>query len=150
MKKVILAMALCVLVTGCFKTVEPETPLVRDTVSNKAEGVFKGKSIAKTRDIIIEGCVDKGWDIFVSKINHVTCSYKLDDEYSKKAYDIDDPELFIQFYTLKKGSDTRVFVQQWVSNYSAHGVKIPLREEDSVERGYRNRAQSLLLEIGAD
>jgi hypothetical protein len=145
MKKILLVLLVMVLVSGCAYSIDTKTPLIKETKSNKAEGLFIGQSIDEVRNLISGYCLDKGWNISLNENTYAICSYKLD-SHERNNDGIRVHDRHMQFNTIEIDNGIRVVIQQWF----AHETATSITKDVSADHHYRNDMQKFLAELGAE
>lgn len=134
--------------TGCSAPV----PLLKQTQSGQAEGVFSGRTPDTVKSMLIDKCLSAGYSLQEASTNQVICAQTLQDgeqvfatfmlgnAYSTPA------QRKIRFTVFQVAQGTKVAAQSWVETQMAMG-QVNRAELNSPAQV--NSLQSLLFSLGA-
>lgn len=135
-------------ITGCSAPV----PLLKQTQSGQAEGVFAGQAPEAVKSALIDRCVSLGYGIQEASSNQVVCAQALKDREQLfaqvmlgNAYST-PPQKKLQFTVYQVANGTKVAGQLWVETQMAFGQ---IKRAEMNAPAQVNSVQELLFSLGA-
>lgn len=147
MRKAFAVLALASALTGCAT---PQPPLLKNTASGRAEGVFEKTTLESAKSQVITKCATRGANVLDTSGNQVVCGGELKggqaigyqlalgNSYSTT------PQVKIRFVFATEGENVRVIAFPWVETIMPLGQ---VRTMDLNGNGDRNDIQRMVNEM---